>query len=114
MAQTAEGAVNLVLGVLADAAGIEENDVGALDRLGQLVAVAAQTSHHELAIEHIHLAADGFEVEFLHCGFWFSVHVLSWNYGILPNYDTIRIAEGSCCLGAHARVGRNRVAAQEI
>ena len=33
--------------------------------VGQLVALPAQAADDELAVEHVHLAADGFDVEFL-------------------------------------------------
>ena len=31
----------------------------------QLIALAAQAAHHELAVEHVHLAADGLDVKLL-------------------------------------------------
>ncbi len=61
--QPAQGAVDLVLGMLADAAGVEEDRVGAAGAVDQLVARLAQTGHHQLAVEHVHLAADGFDVQ---------------------------------------------------
>ncbi len=64
--QPAERAVDLVLGVLANAAGVEKDDVGAFGLVRQLISLAAQTAHHQLAVEHVHLAADGFDVKFGH------------------------------------------------
>ena len=63
--EAAESGIDLLLGMFADAARVEQNDVG-VDRLvDQFVALPAQTADDELAIEHVHLAADGFDVEFL-------------------------------------------------
>ncbi len=63
-AQPAQRAINLVLGMLTDAAGVEQNDIGLGGLMDQLIALPAQTSHDQLAVEHVHLAADGFDVEF--------------------------------------------------
>ena len=62
--EPAERAVDLVFGVLADAAGVEQDRVGVVRARGQLVTVFAQAGDDELAIELVHLAADGFDVEF--------------------------------------------------
>ena len=40
-------------------------DVGLLGGVDQFVTLPAQTADDELAVEHVHLAADGFDVEFL-------------------------------------------------
>ena len=64
-AQPAQGAVDLVLGVLADGAGVERITSASVGSCGQLVALAAQAADDQLAVEHVHLAADGFDVEFL-------------------------------------------------
>ena len=61
--QPAEGAVDFVLGMFADAAGVEQDRVGVVRAGGELVASVAQAGDDELAIEHVHLAADGFDVE---------------------------------------------------
>src|SRR5262249_39551322 len=63
-AQAAQGTVDFVLGVLADAASIEQDDVGFRGLLDQFVALAAQAADDQLAVEHVHLAADGFYIEF--------------------------------------------------
>ena len=64
--QPAQGAVDLVLGMLPDAARVEQDRVGLGGRRRQLVAVLAQAGHDQLAVEHVHLAADGFDVELGH------------------------------------------------
>ena len=58
-----ELAVDLVLGVLADAARVEQDRVGLMDVASQLVAIPAQRGHDQLAIEHVHLAADRLDIE---------------------------------------------------
>src|SRR5262245_1261979 len=63
MLQPTQGAIDLVFGVLTDAAGVEEDGVGLLGRIDELVTLLAQRGHDELAIEHVHLTADGFNVE---------------------------------------------------
>ena len=63
--QPAQGAVDFVFGMLADAAGVEQNRVGLGWRIDQFVTVFAERRDNELAIEHVHLAADGFDVETL-------------------------------------------------
>src|SRR5436309_15745366 len=54
--------------MLADATGVEEDKVGIADILGERVALPAQRPDDELAVEHVHLATDGFDVKLLrHC-----------------------------------------------
>ena len=60
-----QGAVDLVLGVLADRAGIVEDRIRLADVVGQLVALLAQLGHDELAVQQIHLAADRLDVQLL-------------------------------------------------
>ena len=64
-ADAAQGAVDLVLGVLADGAGVVEDRVGLVDVVGQLVPVVAELADDELAVEHVHLTADRLDVELL-------------------------------------------------
>src|SRR5262249_36319996 len=59
-----EGAIDLVLRMLPDAAGVEEDHIRLLGIRGEFEPRAAQTPDDQLAIEHVHLAADGFDVEF--------------------------------------------------
>ncbi len=61
----AEGAVDLVLGVLADGAGVVEDRVGLVDVVGEGVSLAAQLGDDELAVQDVHLTADGLDVELL-------------------------------------------------
>src|SRR5262249_40858505 len=63
-AEPAESAVDFLLGVLADAAGVEEDDVGLSRLVGQDVALPAQRTDDQLAVEDVHLTADSFDVEF--------------------------------------------------
>jgi hypothetical protein len=63
MFQTAERTVDFVLGMLSDTARIEQNGVGIRRPSDDLIALFAQTGHDQLAIEHVHLAADGFDVQ---------------------------------------------------
>ena len=67
-AQAAEGGVDLLLGVLADGAGVEQDDVGGGRLVDEFVALAAEAADDELAVEHVHLAADGFDEEGLGVG----------------------------------------------
>ena len=63
--QPSQGAVDFVFGMLPHAAGVEQDRVGLGGRVDQFVALLAQRRHHQLAIEHVHLAADGFDVQTL-------------------------------------------------
>ena len=54
-----EVAVKLVVGVLADAAGVEENDVGVLDVVGGLHAVGFEQASQALGVVLVHLAPEG-------------------------------------------------------
>jgi hypothetical protein len=71
--QTAERAINLVFGVLANTAGVEQDRVGVARIIGELKAAFAQAGNDKLAVEHVHLAAHCFDVQFLHLsgGFFF-------------------------------------------
>ncbi len=61
--QVAQGAVDLVFGVLPHAARVEQDRVRLVDRVHQLIAVLPEAGHHHFAVQHIHLAADGFDVD---------------------------------------------------
>ncbi len=61
--QPAQGAVDLVLGMLPHAAGVEENGVGLRGGVDQLIAGPQQAGGDQLAVEHVHLAADRFDVK---------------------------------------------------
>ena len=56
-------AVDFVLGMLADAARVEQHGVGFADVRRQFVALFAERPHDQFAVQHIHLAADGFDIE---------------------------------------------------
>src|SRR5262245_62081194 len=63
-----------------DGAGVEQDDVGRSGVVDELVALSAQTTDDELAIEHVHLTADGFDEE----GFGAVVHVEFRGTGYKP------------------------------
>ena len=66
-ADLAQRAVDLFLGVLAHAAGVEQHAIGFLRRIDDGVAVTFQVSDHHFAVQHVHLAADGLDVDaFIH------------------------------------------------
>ncbi len=67
--QASQRAVDFFLRVLADAAGVKQQHVRFPPPISQLVTASPQTGHHQLAVQHVHLAADGFEVKFFcHAG----------------------------------------------
>ncbi len=61
----AEVGVDLLLGVLADRAGVEQDHVGVGGGVGQDVALPLERADDQLAVEHVHLAADGLDVDLL-------------------------------------------------
>ena len=61
--ESPEGTVDFVFGVFANAAGIEDDGISIFGAVGELVAVAAQCGDYQFAVQHVHLAADGFDVE---------------------------------------------------
>src|SRR5690606_23557820 len=59
---------DLLLGMLAHRAGVVDHYVGALAIFSRVIALGAELTKHELAVEHVHLAAEGFEVQLAwHC-----------------------------------------------
>ncbi len=58
-----QSAVDLVLGVLSDRAGIIKDGIGLLDVVRQLVTLLAQLGDHELAVQQVHLAAHRLDIE---------------------------------------------------
>ena len=56
--QMTEMAVELVVGVLADAAGVEQDDVGVLDVVGRLHALALEEPREPLRVVRVHLAPE--------------------------------------------------------
>ena len=67
--QPAQGAVDFVFGLCPHAASVEQNRIGVVRAVGQFVVVLAQAGHNELAIKHVHLATDRFDVKFFCHGF---------------------------------------------
>ena len=61
--QAAQVAVELVVGVLPDAAGVEHDDVGLLEVVGRLQAVGHQEAGQALGVVLVHLAPEGADVE---------------------------------------------------
>ena len=57
--------VSFLFGVLADRTGIEQDRIGLSRILGQYVTVFAERGDDHLAIENVHLATDGLDVESL-------------------------------------------------
>ena len=57
-AQFAEPRVELVLGALAHAAGVDDDDVGVRGVVGRFVARPARAARHALGVVHVHLAAE--------------------------------------------------------
>jgi hypothetical protein len=52
------GAPHFLLGMLAHRTGVVEDDVGVIARLGRHVPLPAELAEDELAVEHVHLAAE--------------------------------------------------------
>ncbi len=63
---------NFLLGLVADGAGVVENQVGLLDRLHLAIAFLHQRADDLFGVVCIHLAAEGFEVESL-------LRIVPWN-----------------------------------
>ena len=64
-AQLAEARVELLLGVLADAAGVDDDDVGFALVVGRLVAGLVEQAGHPLGVVDVHLAAERLDQVFL-------------------------------------------------
>lgn len=77
-AEPTQGTINLVLGMLAHAARIEQNHVGVGCLVREHISLPAQRANDELAIEHVHLATDGIDEEFFgHVSFGLLFRLLS-------------------------------------
>ena len=61
--QTPQCAVDFVFCVFANAAGVEQNGICVFGVVCQQVAFATQCSDNQFAVQHIHLAANGFDVQ---------------------------------------------------
>ena len=66
MLQSSERAVNFLLGVFANAAGVEEQKRGVLARLGSLPTGGNQLRRREFRVERVHLTTDRFNVKLFH------------------------------------------------
>src|SRR5688572_11226897 len=62
-AQLSEARPDLLLGVLADRASVVNDDIRLLAVLDRLVSLGAQLPQDQLAVEHVHLAAKGFQIQ---------------------------------------------------
>ena len=62
-AEGAESGKDLLLGVIAHTAGVDEDDVGRRHIFGLLIPKRAEPPLDEFAIEHVHLATHGLEIE---------------------------------------------------
>jgi hypothetical protein len=56
-AQPAELGKNLLRGAFADMAGIEQDDVGTLGRIGDVIAFEREDIAHTFGVVHVHLTA---------------------------------------------------------
>jgi hypothetical protein len=63
----AEAAPDLLLGALADAAGVVKDHIRGGGVGGEAVAQTGQLAHDELGVELVHLAAEGLEIDGLLC-----------------------------------------------
>ena len=63
-AHAAEFGIDLLRRLLPDVAGIEDDEIGVLGRCGLDIAFRRQGVRHTLRVVDVHLAAEGFYVEF--------------------------------------------------
>ena len=63
MVRAARQAVDFVFGMSADAARVQRDHIGAADCVDLLMARAAQLASEQLAVEDVHLTADGLDEE---------------------------------------------------
>ncbi len=68
-AQLRQPAENLLLGVVADAARVEQHGIGVVDGVGDGVAVHLHDGGDHLGVGHVHLAAVGLNEKLRH-GHW--------------------------------------------
>jgi hypothetical protein len=66
LTHAAEFGINLLGGLLADMAGIEDDEIRLLHGLGLAIALRGQHVRHALRVIDVHLAAIGFDENFLH------------------------------------------------
>ena len=99
-----ERRVDLVLGMLPHAAGVVEDRVGIGLCRRQLPALPAERRHHELAVEHVHLAADGFDPEPLGHGHGKDSTISGISSHLQPEMLRSRIGGSSMSIGVFARL----------
>ena len=59
--QLAESTNHTLLGMVANRAGVEQDDVGAIRYVDRVIACGGQLAEHELSVADVHLAAVGFD-----------------------------------------------------
>ena len=69
-----QSAVNLVLGVLANRAGVEKDRVRLIHVGRQVIPFLAEPRDDQFAVQNIHLAANGFNIQLLAGGTGVALH----------------------------------------
>ena len=67
--ELAQPAEHALLSVVADRAGVDEDDVRSVGSFDGIIAMRRELSEHQLGVAHVHLAAVGFDVD---GGLWHS------------------------------------------
>ena len=75
--QAAQGAIDLVFGMLPHAARVVEDGVGVARTIDQFVARLDKAGNDQFAVQHVHLAADSLDVHAFGHGEWYSVFRLT-------------------------------------
>ena len=65
--EPSQSAVGLVFCLLPNAAGVEQDGVGLARGVGQFVTALTQAGDNHFTVQHVHLAADGFDVQTVGC-----------------------------------------------
>ena len=60
--QSTERAVDFMFGMFPHTAGVEQHGVGIPGIVGQFISFFAQRRDNQFAVQHVHLAANGFDV----------------------------------------------------
>ncbi len=87
-----EAIENFLLGLVADRAGVVENQIGLFDRLDLPIAFLHERPHDLFGVVDVHLAAESFEVERLLRIAWWS---LLWNPRHIGKYNAGAAATSS-------------------
>ncbi len=64
-AEPTQGGIDLVFGMLANAARVKQDQIRVARFVGDRIAQSAQRADDQFAVQHVHLAADGLDVELL-------------------------------------------------